>query len=392
MRKSIPLILLVCLIVAFICHMTLNQSVKDKASGEKNDAEPNSRVATSNTETVLENNALSGDDIEAIDIEIEQHGYHPSSEQERENLRQSYRIARDGAAAKITFHVTDSEGRNVSNASIRVGFVVTDVKRTHREGSTDENGIFIAEGKTAYEVGCAIEKNGYYNTFVAYNLNQQRGNNVTNGKWQPWNPTIKITLKEKRNPIPMYVRYIDCKIPKKELIEFDCEKGDWVQPHGEGEIGDFAIYYESSVLDWNTDWMNHVNKLIFSSKEGGGFVEKKKDTYSFAKMVYDAPMTGYSPEIILSLARKDGKAVNEITISKDHYLVFRSRVKKDEDGKIIHSRFGKITEFEYGESRNKKGHGYIRFVYYFNPNDNDRNLEYDCVNNLINPRERINAP
>ena len=296
--------------------------------------------------------------------------------------------------AKLTFRVVDSLGKPVTNANARVGFYLWSEKPSGATGKTDTNGFFTVEGLCSVDATGQFTKNEYYPTSYKHTFPNPRRtpNAVKDGKWQPWNPTIEITLKEKRNPIPMYVRSIDTQIPKNERIGFDCEKGDWVKPHGKGEVGDFSVCYESSALGW-FDLSDKTIRLIISSKEDEGFIELEKDTYSFAQTVYEAPKEGYNPEFVLSLERKEGKILNEIKLPENRYLVFRSRVKKDEEGNIIHSRFGKIISMKYGENRlTKEGHGYIKFLYYFNPSDNDRNLEYDCVNNLINPRERINAP
>jgi hypothetical protein len=109
----------------------------------------------------------------------------------------------------MAFHVTDSEGRNVPDASFRATFAVTDKNITVREGKTDTNGIFVAEGKTAYQVDYVVTKDGYYETRATYKFKS-----FEDDKWHPWNPTIEVTLKEKRNPVPMYARYAEILFPK----------------------------------------------------------------------------------------------------------------------------------------------------------------------------------
>ena len=302
---------------------------------------------------------------------------------------------REGAKVRMTFHVRDSQGQAVSNAQFTAALRFwTKDDADIVEGVTDTNGMYTVEGITSLGINYTFTKDGYYITRheKTFPNPQYTPNIVKDGKWQPWNPMIEITLKEKRNPVSMYVRRIDTQIPKNERIEFDCEEGDWVKPHGKGETGDFSVYYESSAQGW-FDLGDKTIRLIISSEEDEGFIEMEKDTYSFAQTVYEAPKEGYDPEIVWSLERQDGKKITEINLPENHYLVFRSRVKKDEEGNIIHSRFGKIMGIKYGENRlTKEGYGYINFLYYFNSTDNDHNLEYDCVNNLINPRERINAP
>jgi len=69
------------------------------------------------------------------------------------------------------------------------------------------------------------------------------------------------------------------------------------------------------------------------------------------------------------------------------------RTVLDEKGNIISASYGKIYgPIEYGELDNDRGG--VRFIYYLNPTDSDRNIEFDPSRNLVtNPgRTPVNMP
>ena len=302
------------------------------------------------------------------------------------------RVARKGGArVRMTFHVKDTQGMPVTNVQVKAYFHFWHKDEVDRATfTTDTNGVCTVEGMCSIDMNCSFSKEGYYNTGFHRDI-MTRDSVVKDGRWQPWNPTVEITLKEKRNPIPMCVRHVEHDMPKGERMGFDCGKGDWVKPYGKGETADFSVYYDSSIRDWRSDNRNHTNCLVFASEGGGGFIRLPKEGGQLVS-AYEAHPAGYAPGLVLSYERKDGVTVSETTIPQDHYLMFRSRVERDGEGEVIRSRFGKITSFRYGEADMDGKRGYISFTYYFNPNENDRNLEYDGKTNLLDSRDPHHAP
>ena len=70
----------------------------------------------------------------------------------------------NGFPAKLTFHVTDSRGNPVSNATVTVFYKLgeNDYAGNDFHGLTDTNGIFSVEGKVTSYAQCSFEKEGYY--------------------------------------------------------------------------------------------------------------------------------------------------------------------------------------------------------------------------------------
>ena len=66
-------------------------------------------------------------------------------------------------------------------------------------------------------------------------------NQVAN-KWQPWNPTVDIVLKQVIKPISMYAKRINKQPPANaKPVGYDLMVGDWVAPHGKGENTDISF-------------------------------------------------------------------------------------------------------------------------------------------------------
>jgi len=109
------------------------------------------------------------------------------------------RIAeKGGAKVCMTFHVTDTQGNPVTNAQVDASFYFW-----HKDGAdtarfvTDTNGMCKVEGRVSIDIQCSFIKDGYYGSAFHRTI-MTRNAVVKDDKWQPWNPTITITLKEKR--------------------------------------------------------------------------------------------------------------------------------------------------------------------------------------------------
>ncbi|MCL1920771.1 MAG: hypothetical protein FWG50_06790 [Kiritimatiellaeota bacterium] len=317
-----------------------------------------------------------------VDIEIEGHGYRPSSKQEREELRKSYLLARDGANVKLTFHVMDSKGQDVPNALVRACFL----KNDDRKGETDENGLFTTEGKTDHEMIGFVKKEGHYDTRVVYSLDPEGQEDVKNGKWVPWHRTVEVTLKEKRNPIPMYVKEARIFLPRKgEAFGYDFEKGDLVAPYGKGEQADLSFM---CLFEERGDLLDYKSELFITAAQEGGIILNAKDKASQFVSKHEAQEDGYEPQFYLVRDRVQSKVLQNIELEENEYLTFRSRVTRDNDGNIISANFGKVYRISYGRRDATSGNVSVTLVYYFNPTPNDRNLEFDPDKNLFEERKR----
>ena len=290
-----------------------------------------------------------------------------------------------GAVARLTFHVTDSKSRSVTNANVGVRFRVGEEKPVERKGVTDENGVFVAEGKTTYEVFYDVTLENYYAFSSVRRYYKTDGIGVKDGRWQPWNPTIEITLKKKRNPIPMYAQKATVRLPKNgEAFGYDFMVGDLVAPHGKGKQADlFLMCAFKTTGESFGDYK--VELFITAVQQDEGIMVNQKDEGAF-KSAYEAQENGYEPQYYSVLERTASEILQKIELASTEYLTFRSRIIRDDEGNIISSHYGKIImdgTIDYGiDFKNPEGTR-VGFTYYFNPTPNDRNIEYDPAENLF---------
>ncbi len=281
--------------------------------------------------------------------------------------------------AKVTLRVVDEGGMQIPGASAMVGFnyggTWTDPgKFVGREGLTDTNGYFTASGRTDGIAGYGAKQTGYYETLMQYTFREPKL-----GRWQPWNPELKVVLKKIGQPTAMYAKRVETYIPKlDEPVGYDLTIGDWVAPFGKGLQSDFVFRVTKDVKRWEDH--EGTIELSFSNKGDGLQPFKPAETnYSELTIPGVAPELGYVNKWSKTRIVKGTKRVN---VQADGHLNFYFRVRTVglEDG-IQRSWYGKIhgePEFDVHTSKT----AFIRFTYYLNP-DGTRNVEFDPTKNLL---------
>jgi len=288
----------------------------------------------------------------------------------------------DNPMAKLTFRVTDSLGKPVTTADVGVSFYLWSENPSGAVGKTDTNGTFVVEGACSVDANCSFTKDGYYHTSYRHIFPNPRRepNAVKDGKWQPWNPMVNITLREKRNPIPMYAKnYMLTKIPVwNEPVGYDFEKGEWVKPYGNGNITDMELLYAEDRPDPVESTYKIKLTIRFPGEHNGVYVKKKEISSTF-QSEYFVGDDKFKEELDFVIEREKSVLKQKTELNDDEYLIFRVRSKVNEKGDLVSVHYGKIYGLKYAQSRDR----YIDFTYYFNPNENDRNLEYDPNENLF---------
>ena len=294
-----------------------------------------------------------------------------------------------GAEAKVTLRVIDSGGKPVPEAEVKVAFSPRDPNEAGKNitGLTDKEGLFVATGKTTYDVSYSASKTNYYLTVRKFPFYWQGTACAKDGRWQPWNPTLEVVLKEKRKPIPMYTKRVESKIPVRDLpIGYDFLKGDWVQPYGQGKDADITLTYSETP---RTNTLRRYDLIIAFTNQMDGAYLMKKDNYSQFASAHEADAKGYQSGLAFVYERTDNKIIQDKRITEDDMIVFRVRTKTDESGNITEAYYGKV----YGPCKFADGpQRFIRLSYYFNPTPNDRNLEFDGKNNLFDPDRKDSWP
>jgi len=281
-------------------------------------------------------------------------------------------------SAKLTAQVLDETERPINGADVLVGYAVgkqgdVGINDTKVRGKTDKDGNFTATGDTILpHVTIHAEHDGYYRSVKWAKFSSRSLLN----RWQPWNPTVEVVLKKKRNPVGMVARDTGgLKVPVFDKpVGFDLEKGDWVAPYGNGTIGDFIIEFNSDVKAYTNYSCGF--RLSFSN-ERDGIQEYVFDTEneSYYEWPFEAPKQGYLNSLSKNKSFTPQKGFDTNIDEKINYI-FRVRTRMDDKGNIIEAKYGKILrDFEIGPN------GDLVFLYYYNP-DGTNNLEFDPNRNL----------
>ncbi|MFA6173424.1 MAG: hypothetical protein WC701_07020 [Kiritimatiellales bacterium] len=287
------------------------------------------------------------------------------------------------ATAKATIRAVDSDDLPVADANVDARLFNSKYKdmEINLSGKTDSNGCFVVEGKTTLYLTWTINKPGFYSTRGRYEISEtarKLTNEVIDGKWQPWNPTLTTVVKQIRNPIPMYAKKIRSSIPVGIEVGFDFEKGDWVSPRGRGQNADITLCVKRSLT-------NNIGEVSYTARftnalDGVRTLDYKGGESDF-KSDYRAQNNGYLNSFSYFYQR-GSERYSEKYMPNANGMYFRVRSSTNTFGEVTNAYFGKfyghveIGGFHMEEVR-------VEMLYYLNPTSNDRNLEFDPRKNLF---------
>ena len=279
--------------------------------------------------------------------------------------------------AKVTVRVVDEEGSPLGGIEISVGFEGSHGNGKIVKGTTDAGGLFIALERTAGIVSFRVRKEGYYDIYSQYDFVKTEKNN-----WYPWNPEVKLVLRKKVKPVPMYAR--NTKMSRLEIpvegkeVGFDLMEYEWLPPYGIGEHADF-IFKLDKILANNDDFDSTLT-ITFPNKYDG--IQLIKENYKYGsvfKMQRYAPAGGYRAKLIKTNKKIPGAPSVSNSAENNNYI-FRVR-SEEKDGKLVRAMYGKIQGDIIFDPREAKT-ALLGFTYYLNP-DYTNNLEYDPTRNLF---------
>lgn len=292
--------------------------------------------------------------------------------------------------SKLTVRVVDEQYKPVKNARVGITYYLPKssnpwdgAKSLGKNKQTDENGYSSFIVKTISYLRIAAGMEGYYSSRTGrYKLEKMNG-----VYWQPWNPTVELILRKKLKPIPLYAkRFFYLKLPlATQRMGFDIWKGDWVEPYGKGLFSDVYIEYNREHKDFsNFRWI--LNITMSSTNDGFyAITEKKMYTNSTFAIPYLAPANEYTSTNILYIVDvKNGIRTTNTILPADNYF-FRFRTKIDDNGNVKECYYGKVLDLDNQPALDSAN---LSFSMYFNPIQNDRNLEFDGENSLFKDLKR----
>ena len=287
-------------------------------------------------------------------------------------------VYRTGAEAEMTFRIVDDENKPVSNAVAHVWFCSDDFHQNDAdwEEVTGADGLFTVAHKTNYKLVCRINKDGYYESkeTIVFPKREDGKLNVIDGKWQPYGETRTVVLKKIKNPWAAKVHTDEQrhrKIPAfDQWLPFDMEVSDWLAPYGNGVHNDVLLRFNKAGSGRVGDFAFTMD-ACFTNNPYAGFYSKPLDTFSDLRTDYCAGTNAdYCTDYRFMIDAIGKGRVKEMGLEKGSYLVFRTRTRVDENGKLVGAHYGKYcggwrsdnTELHLGAGC-------------FNPIENDTNIE-----------------
>lgn len=297
------------------------------------------------------------------------------------------------ASERFRVTVTDGDGMPVSNAVVSLGFSAGHIVFA-RGRSYDYETRTDARGKAeikfrgrSSQFGWDVKADGYYRSGPHDETLKVEVTQVP-----PMFYTVTMlehekertaTLWKRINPQPMYSYRLSeavdftRKVPvKKGHYGFDLKLGAWLPPLGKGEVADF--YYvrnigEEPMSDGSVAWLEFDDGC-------GAYFGKQTGCKEFPSTYCANTNAVFRNRLPFMFVKKDSddKRIDWRDIATgDEYMVLRTRVKLDPDGKVIEANYSKIL-------------GPFRFGYavespcvVFNHRVNDPNLESDCRRNML---------
>ena len=301
------------------------------------------------------------------------------------------------AKSNATIRVTDIYG--VPLAGIGVGGTYID-EVDHTQGFG--RATFKSSAATTNQLGLASVTNhtrsrgitfgirkadGYYDDYgIRFDYTSQ-----SFGVWQPDNPMIEFKLKPIKNPIALYAKRLNLKIPLADTwLGLDFEKGDLIQPHGKGIRADILFKLNYRFATYN-DLESTFQIKFPHEKDGAKLLEiEPKQIGSILKMPYLAPEDGYLATLDKNLFVDPKNPIYQTNVSDRNFYFLRLRCETDASGKLLRANYAKIhNDFIYGVDGHKM---FLMLTYYYNPTPNDRNLEFDSKRNLFKNLTDSEAP
>jgi hypothetical protein len=300
---------------------------------------------------------------------------------------------------KTTITVVSEDDLPIQGANVSITYAFYGNKKNIiGKGISDVEGKYTFSGESLAKFFVTVTKEGYYESRY-----QGMVYTVEDRQQVLFGPEVVLTLKEIKDPIPMFAQgKLEFVIPEpNKEFGFDLEVADWVAPYGTGKSTD-VIFSVNGYYNGRND--NESRLVVSFPNEGDGLMKIEGNYRKGSKLMspHTAPEEGYSPIKEWGKSRKDNPDVGKYEYPKfkiidDHQeeginYLFRVRTVLDPQGKVISAHYGKI----YGDFHFFGAHEDGSFIavdaIYFNPTMNDRNLEYAVGENLVKNLKSFEEP
>ena len=288
----------------------------------------------------------------------------------------------------LSVHVAGENAVPITNAVVKVSRVAdplgrfVDSPRKIRESNTvDRTGCWQKKMNLhSASVFLHVSAPGYYPEDTNLHFRIKSDSALLGPQFMDASASVPFVLRRMKNPIPMYSygTIHGLRFPARSgRFGMDLKTGDWVKPHGAGETADFFV----DVPPGDSAKPDSAD-VVFQGCGEGFYRAHKHPSRSFWSVYCVDTNALFSTRLHLRDLDDFSPVPPGEGVSKDEYLVLRTRVRVDEEGRIVEANYSKI----YGPMGTQDGRFFF-FSSVFNPTANDTNLEFDPNQNLI-PRSK----
>ena len=280
---------------------------------------------------------------------------------------------RNGAMSRVVYCIVDDRGLVVSNATAHIWYKSYGRPQDNANWRvlTDQDGQFVAEHRTNEKLKVFVCKDGYYGARDEISYFDTKRNSVFEDKWIPYGITKTLVLKRVLNPTAMvssagldYYKYP----PLDRWVGFDLQKREWMPPWGVGNYPDMLIRFERQDT---ANGYHRTMEVSFTNNPFAGVYQLKVDDSSEMNSVYHADTNATYLNSLLFTVDRDANGFHRRDLKDGQYLVFRTRTRTNEMGRLVSAHYGKV----YGNWRFGERGGMAIQKIEFNPTPNDTNLE-----------------
>lgn len=282
------------------------------------------------------------------------------------------------ATAKITLHVVDEDGNDIEGANVVFAFKKFDTSfsfdykpsRT-KERKTDKSGRASASGESCWDVGFYVEKEGYYPVSGKYLLWVFVTKEIVDwrGRWQPWNPTLRVKMLKKYKPICEWRVFKAKKVPLDVDLAFDAGAIDFCKPYGVGINTNVFLNFTWKRIRENGN--NSCSNGVSIATLGNGISIIPKTTDSTMEFPRIMPEKLGSPQFAYALYDVNHKIVfNADPFSTGNVIAIDTLETNGLHRSLLITR---LASLYYEKTDNFT----IELAYLFNPIPGDSSLEQD---------------
>lgn len=244
-------------------------------------------------------------------------------------------------------------------------------------GTTDAEGKVVLSGYTLLAPGFYCEKEGYYRSAAKILFEKS-----ADGHYVSQRHEAECVMRRKVNPVPMYARRTLVYLPESgKKYGYDFQVGDLVQPHGKGlkEMVNLEINHEKRE---GRGFL--FTCLMTFPNEADGWREEVR--WENGNSVFNWPylVEGQfaNDDLLFEFGLVDGQRGYLKTGLKSPY-VLRVNSVANARGEILSANYCRIEPgIVIGGGAGSNAVGGLKMTYYYNPEVNDRHLEFDRSKNL----------